>query len=197
MKNNYDAVDWALVRREYESGIGASDLAHKYEANATAIRQRVYREKWEKPVTAEGVQEVPKDRAPNIEALARSMSDGTSDPAPEPSDTPSEPSAQSSMVPLPTIPVSLSTGQGPGDMARGASPEEISSYVEVMVRDVIDTLASIRRLPAPKTRKNIMDHEKLVALHLDRAQTVLGVFKKGMEGTGTTINIQALSQASK
>jgi len=192
MKKNFDAVDWALMRREYESGIGAADLAEKYEANATAIRQRVYREKWKKPGMAEGVQPTPKRRAPNI--LAKAMSDGASDTLPEPFDTSSEPAA---MVSVPTIPVSLSMGQGTGDMAQGASPEKISSYVEVMVRDVIDTLASIRRLPAPKTRKNIIEHEKLVGMHLDRAQKVLGVFRKGVEGSGTTININALARGGR
>jgi hypothetical protein len=194
MKKNYDAVDWALMQREYESGIGAADLAEKYEANATAIRQRVYREKWKKPGNEEGVQPTPKRRAPNIEALAKVMSDGESDLAP---DTSSDPDASSSMVPGPTIPVSLSMRDGTGDVVQGASPEEISGYVEVMVRDVIDTLASIRRLPAPKTRKNIMEHERLVGMHLDRAQKVLGVFRKGVEGTGTTININALARGGR
>ena len=198
-KNNYDAVDWDLMRREYESGIGAADLAEKYEANATAIRQRVYREKWKKPGNEEGVQPTPKGRAPtrrapNIEALARTMSGGASDLS---ADTSPEPDASSSMVPVPTIPVSLSRSEGTGDIAHGATQEEVSKYVEVMVRDVIDTLAAIRRLPAPKTRKNIMEHEKLVGMHLDRAQKVLGVFRKGVEGVGTVINIQALARASK
>ena len=198
MKKNYDAVDWDLMRREYESGIGAADLAQKYEANATAIRQRVYREKWKKLGMAEEVEPTPKGLAPNIEALAKAMSDGASDLSPDSAPDPApEPSAASSTVPVPTVPVSLSRSEGTGDMAQGATPEEVSKYVEVMVRDVIDTLAAIRRLPAPKTRKNMMEHEKLVGMHLDRAQKVLGVFRKGVEGTGTVINIQALARASK
>ncbi|MDB4798459.1 hypothetical protein OAH36_02555 [Verrucomicrobia bacterium] len=184
---NYDSVDWALMRREYEAGASAVDLAQKYEANATAIRQRVYREKWVKPDKEQEVEPMTNSRPLNIEALAKSMSVGACNSSPVPS----------AVMPGPAIPVSLSRSEGTGDIAQSASPEEISGYVEVMVRDVIDTLAAIRRLPAPKTRKNIIEHERLVGMHLDRAQKVLGVFRKGVEGTGTTININALARSGR
>jgi len=160
------------------------DLSQKYEANATAIRQRVHREKWVKPDKEQEVEPMTNSKPLNIEALATSMSVGTCNSSP----------ATGAMVPGAGS-GSLSMGDGTGDIAQGASPEEISNYVEFMVRDVIDTLPSIRRLPAPKTRKSIMEHEKLVGIHLDRAQWVLGVFKKGVEGTGSVINIHALAHA--
>lgn len=53
-----------------------------------------------------------------------------------------------------------------------------------MVRDVIDTVSAIRRLPAPKARKSLLEHEGLVGLLLDRAQDDLGVFRKGAGSVG-------------